>query len=151
MTSNDRMYRGVTRFWTLALCAGLMVACGADGGAASDPVADTGTGEPGGQGGGGANGGEGGGITGGNGGDQPGGAVADAGPGGSTADAAPDPDAMVAPLLDCAAACGALFGCVTEHAPFDLTTCVSVCEADANNGARSFRRCVGRAGANCDA
>jgi hypothetical protein len=154
MTSTLQLRRRSARgWWALALCAGLLAACGADGGPAGDPQKDSGTGEPGGQGGGGAGGagGTGGGITGGTGGDQPGGTVADAGPGGTTPDAMLEPDAMVVPLPDCAAACGALFGCVTEHAPFDEATCVAACEADASNGARPFRRCVGRAGADCDA
>lgn len=151
MTSKLGQRGRATRLWGWTLCVSLMAACGADGGPAGDPQRDSGTGEPGGQGGGGANGGEGGGITGGTGGDQPGGSVADAGPGGTTPDAMIEPDAMVAPLLDCAAACGALFGCVSEHSPFDEANCLAECEADASNGARPFRRCVGRAGADCDA
>jgi hypothetical protein len=156
-----------TRTWlALTLCAGLGAACGAGGGGSpAETDADTGGtglggsgGEGGGAGGavtGGDAGGGAGGATGGNTGGATGGNTggADAGPqpDGTVADSGQEPDVPAMSLLDCEAACGALFGCATEHAPIDQSTCLSVCDADPDNGARAFRQCIERAGEDCGA
>ncbi|MCK6573116.1 hypothetical protein L6V77_18705 [Myxococcota bacterium] len=92
---------------------------------------------------GGATGGETGGSTGGATGGAGGEPTPDAGP--------PDPDAAPQEPLACGPACDLVFGCFPEHGPFDAASCTSACEADPSNEARVFRRCVERAGDDCDA